>query len=76
MPPQRAGEASFDVITGHGGMRDVEFVIQFLQLLNGADLPEVRSSNTLKAMESLAHGGFLNDQEQTILSKNYRFLKI
>ncbi len=72
---QRSGEASFDVITGHGGMRDVEFVIQFLQLLNGADLPEVRSSNTLKAMESLAHGGFLNDQEQTILSKNYRFLK-
>ena len=72
---QRSGEASFDVITGRGGMRDVEFVIQFLQLLNGADLPEVRSSNTLKAMESLAHGGFLNDQEQTILAKNYCFLK-
>ncbi len=72
---QRSGDAAFDVIAGHGGIRDVEFVIQFLQLLNGADLPEVRSSNTLEAMESLTQAGFLNHQEQTILSKNYRFLK-
>ena len=28
-----------NVKTGHGGIRDVEFVIQFLQLLNGGDLP-------------------------------------
>ena len=30
---------SANVKTGHGGIRDVEFVIQFLQLLNGGDLP-------------------------------------
>ncbi len=32
---------------GHGGIRDIEFVIQFLQLLNGGDLPQLRTGNTL-----------------------------
>ena len=36
--------------TGHGGIRDVEFVIQFLQLLNGGDLPALRTTNTLEAI--------------------------
>ena len=36
-----------DVKTGRGGIRDIEFVIQFLQLLNGGDLPELRTGNTL-----------------------------
>ncbi len=36
---QREGADDRDVKTGHGGIRDVEFVIQFLQLLNGGDLP-------------------------------------
>ncbi|MEK6270842.1 MAG: hypothetical protein N2B57_08820 [Planctomycetales bacterium] len=70
-----AGEESFDVKTGHGGIRDIEFVIQFLQLLNGADQAAVRSPNTLQAVDSLAAGGFLNDQEKSILSENYRFLR-
>ena len=70
-----AGEESFDVKMGHGGIRDIEFVIQFLQLLNGADLPAVRNANTLQAIESLTVGSFLNDQEKAILSENYRFLR-
>ena len=40
-----------NVKTGHGGIRDIEFVIQFLQLLNGGDLPEVRTGNTLEAID-------------------------
>src|SRR5206468_4278167 len=39
---RKAGTTDTDVKTGHGGIRDVEFAIQFLQLLNGGDLPEVR----------------------------------
>ena len=34
--------------TGNGGIRDIEFVIQFLQLLNGGDLPALRTGNTLR----------------------------
>ncbi len=35
----RGDDQARDVKTGHGGIRDIEFVIQFLQLLNGGDLP-------------------------------------
>ena len=60
-----------NVKTGHGGIRDVEFVIQFLQLLNGGDLPELRTANTLEAMAQLEHVGCLTDQERALLEENY-----
>ena len=37
---RREGGDDRNVKTGHGGIRDIEFVIQFLQLLNGGELPE------------------------------------
>jgi [glutamine synthetase] adenylyltransferase / [glutamine synthetase]-adenylyl-L-tyrosine phosphorylase len=71
----RDGTSDTEVKTGFGGIRDVEFAIQFLQLLNGGDLPEVRQRNTLKAMQALAHAGCLSDQEYGILQDTYRFLR-
>jgi glutamate-ammonia-ligase adenylyltransferase len=71
----RDGTGETEVKTGIGGIRDVEFTIQFLQLLNGGDLPEVRQRNTLKAMQALAHAGCLSDQEYGILQDTYRFLR-
>lgn len=71
----RAGESDSDVKTGHGGIRDVEFTIQFLQLLNGGDLPEVRQRNTLKALGALEDVGCLTDQEYRVLDDAYRFLR-
>ncbi|MBN1912408.1 MAG: bifunctional [glutamate--ammonia ligase]-adenylyl-L-tyrosine phosphorylase/[glutamate--ammonia-ligase] adenylyltransferase [Pirellulales bacterium] len=64
-----------DVKTGHGGIRDVEFVIQFLQLLNGADRPELRTANTLEAIVRLEAVGCLSNQERTILEETYTFLR-
>jgi glutamate-ammonia-ligase adenylyltransferase len=75
---QRAGREGGqwrNVKTGRGGIRDVEFVIQFLQLLNGADQPEVRTSNTLEAIDRLERIGCLTHQERTLLEKNYTFLR-
>ena len=60
---------------GAGGIRDVEFVIQFLQLLNGGDLPELRTANTLEAIARLQEAGCLTMQEASILSDNYVFLR-
>lgn len=71
----KAGESEREVKTGHGGIRDIEFSIQFLQLLNGGDLAEVRQRNTLLAMEALEEVGCLTDQEYQILAGNYRFLR-
>jgi glutamate-ammonia-ligase adenylyltransferase len=70
-----AGENMVDVKTGHGGIRDVEFVLQFLQLLNGGDLAAVRKRNTLQAIQALALAGCLTDQESSILEDTYRFLR-
>ena len=64
-----------NVKTGHGGIRDIEFVIQFLQLLNGGALPEVRTGNTLDAIARLEKAGSLTPDERTKLEDNYNVLR-
>jgi glutamate-ammonia-ligase adenylyltransferase len=71
----RAGVSATEVKTGRGGIRDIEFTIQFLQLLNGGDLPEVRQRNTLQALQALERVGCLTDQEYRVLDDAYRFLR-
>jgi glutamate-ammonia-ligase adenylyltransferase len=72
---QQAGDDARDVKTGRGGIRDIEFAIQFLQLLNGGDLPAVRVRNTLAALPALAEAGCLTTQEHQLLDDSYRFLR-
>ena len=69
------GESDTEVKTGHGGIRDVEFTIQFLQLLNGGGLSEIRVANTLKAMQALEKARCLTDAEYRALDNAYRFLR-
>ena len=71
----RAGVSDTDVKAGHGGIRDIEFTTQFLQLLNGGDLPAVRQRNTLLAVQALERVGCLTAQECQILDDAYRFLR-
>jgi glutamate-ammonia-ligase adenylyltransferase len=71
----RAGAGDSEVKTGRGGIRDIEFAIQFLQLLNGGDLPGLRERNTLKAMQALEAAGCLTATEFQILDDAYRFLR-
>ena len=70
-----AGDEGRNVKTGHGGIRDIEFSIQFLQLLNGGDLPAVRTGNTLEAIAQLENVGCLTHQERLLLEENYGFLR-
>src|SRR5262249_26833245 len=70
-----AGVDESEVKTGRGGIRDIEFTVQFLQLLNGGDSPEVRQRNTLAAVQALTAAGCLTDQEAAILDDTYRFLR-
>jgi glutamate-ammonia-ligase adenylyltransferase len=69
------GSGGREVKTGPGGIRDVEFAIQFLQLLNGGDLPEVRRRDTLGALHALEMAGCLTDLEYRGLDDTYRFLR-
>ena len=75
---QRAAEGGHDhndVKTGRGGIRDIEFAIQFLQLLHAANQPSIRTGNTLKAIDQLQRSDCLTVQEATVLQKNYRLLR-
>ena len=71
----REGGDERNVKTGQGGIRDIEFVIQFLQLLNGGDLSQIRTPNTLDAIAALEQVGCLTHQERSILEENYAFLR-
>jgi glutamate-ammonia-ligase adenylyltransferase len=71
----QAGASRTEVKTGRGGIRDIEFAIQFLQLLNGGELPQVRQRNTLITLSALERVGCLTDQEYRVLDDAYRFLR-
>ncbi|MBY0231520.1 MAG: bifunctional [glutamate--ammonia ligase]-adenylyl-L-tyrosine phosphorylase/[glutamate--ammonia-ligase] adenylyltransferase, partial [Gemmataceae bacterium] len=72
---RQAGTDDREVKTGRGGIRDIEFTLQFLQLLNGGDLPAVRQRNTLAALSALEEAKCLTDQEYRVLEDAYRFLR-
>ncbi|MBX3425729.1 MAG: bifunctional [glutamate--ammonia ligase]-adenylyl-L-tyrosine phosphorylase/[glutamate--ammonia-ligase] adenylyltransferase [Pirellulales bacterium] len=70
-----ADNLASNVKTGRGGIRDIEFVIQFLQLVTGGSEPSLRTGNTLEAIERLERAGCLTHRERTILEDNYAFLR-
>jgi glutamate-ammonia-ligase adenylyltransferase len=71
----REGGDATDVKSGRGGIRDIEFTIQFLQLLSGGDTPRVRTGTTLEAIRRLAEADALTDQEREILERTYTLLR-
>jgi glutamate-ammonia-ligase adenylyltransferase len=70
-----AGTAEIEVKTGKGGIRDVEFVVQFLQLLHGGQSAQVRHCNTLTAISRLEQVGCLTAEERSYMEDTYRFLR-
>ncbi len=54
-----------------GGIRDIEFIAQCLQLLMGGIHPEVRATGTITALEQLRNSGALNEREHRALSSAY-----
>ena len=67
------GETGFDVKLGAGGIRDVEMVVQALQLLNAGKRPDLRERNTPRAFPRLVVAGLLGDREAWTLLSAYRF---
>ena len=67
------GETGFDVKLGSGGIRDVEMVVQALQLLHAGKRPDLRERNTPRALPRLVVAGLLSDREAQTLLAAYRF---
>ncbi len=66
---------SFHVKLGDGGIREIEFFVQALQHLFGGKIEELRTSNTLQAIQQLENHQLISPQEQTALSQAYIFLR-
>lgn len=64
-----------EVKLGPGGLRDVEFAVQLLQLVHGRSDPSVRSGTTLVALDALAAGGYVGREDARHLAEAYRWLR-
>ena len=72
----RADESEVNVKEGVGGIRDVEFAVQLMQLVAGGSQPLLRGGNTLHALATLADAGLLTGEERETLRESYIFLRV
>ena len=70
-----AKEAERELKLGRGGLRDVEFAVQLLQMVHGRSDVMVRNPNTLIALEQLATWGYVGRDDAATLTSAYRFLR-
>jgi glutamate-ammonia-ligase adenylyltransferase len=64
-----------DVKLGRGGIRDIEFIVQTLQLIHGARHPFLQEPSMLKALRALRELDLLPSSEVLALDNTYRFLR-
>jgi glutamate-ammonia-ligase adenylyltransferase len=70
-----SAESHRELKLGPGGLRDVEFAVQLLQLVHGRTDEAVRSPNTLEALEALSTYGYVGRADAAELDSAYRFLR-
>ncbi|MEU4897059.1 bifunctional [glutamine synthetase] adenylyltransferase/[glutamine synthetase]-adenylyl-L-tyrosine phosphorylase [Streptomyces sp. NPDC044780] len=68
-------EVDRELKLGPGGLRDVEFAVQLLQLVHGRSDESLRSGTTLDALAALAAGGYVGRTDAAALNSAYRFLR-
>ncbi|MCH7230766.1 bifunctional [glutamine synthetase] adenylyltransferase/[glutamine synthetase]-adenylyl-L-tyrosine phosphorylase [Glycomyces sp. L485] len=70
-----AAERKYEIKLGPGGLRDIEFAVQLLQLVHGRGDPALRVRSTLEALEVLVAGGYLARRDGEDLTDTYVFLR-
>ncbi|MFI5546666.1 bifunctional [glutamine synthetase] adenylyltransferase/[glutamine synthetase]-adenylyl-L-tyrosine phosphorylase [Streptomyces sp. NPDC051815] len=70
-----AAQVDRELKLGPGGLRDVEFAVQLLQLVHGRSDATLHSGTTLDALHSLAAGGYVGRADAAQLNDAYRFLR-
>ena len=69
--PERAN----DVKLSRGGIREIEFTVQLLQVVRGGQFPELRTRPTLDALQRLARAGLMPQDTADALAQAYVFLR-
>ncbi len=72
IPADQAGRA---LKLGSGGLRDVEFAVQLLQLVHGRGDDQVRAPSTLGGLGALTARGYVGREDGAALGESYRFLR-
>ncbi|HET8600688.1 MAG TPA: bifunctional [glutamine synthetase] adenylyltransferase/[glutamine synthetase]-adenylyl-L-tyrosine phosphorylase [Segeticoccus sp.] len=72
VPP---AEAERQLKLGRGGLRDIEFSVQLLQLVHGRSDETLRSGTTLDALAALSDGGYVGRDDAAVLDHAYRWLR-
>ncbi len=72
---RRRGVGERELKRGPGGIRDVEFAVQLLQLVHGRHDEGIRAKGTLDALEALARHGYVDPDETRSLDAAYRLLR-
>ncbi|MFC4610048.1 bifunctional [glutamine synthetase] adenylyltransferase/[glutamine synthetase]-adenylyl-L-tyrosine phosphorylase [Streptomyces maoxianensis] len=68
-------EVERELKLGPGGLRDVEFAVQLLQLVHGRSDATLHSGSTLEALRALAAGGYVGRADAAQMDSAYRFLR-
>ena len=71
----RKGLTGRELKRGPGGIRDIEFTVQLLQLVHGHLDPELRGPTTLSTLAEMAEAGYVDDDDASRLSDAYRLLR-
>jgi glutamate-ammonia-ligase adenylyltransferase len=66
---------SNDVKLSRGGIREIEFTVQLLQVVRGGQFPELRTRPTLDALQRLCKAGLMPQATATALAQAYEFLR-
>ncbi len=69
-------EIQQDIKLGRGGLRDVEFTAQLMQLVHGVSDESLRTPNTLFAFEKLSDAGLLAREDRDTLRTNYQLMRV
>ncbi|MBS1674284.1 MAG: bifunctional [glutamine synthetase] adenylyltransferase/[glutamine synthetase]-adenylyl-L-tyrosine phosphorylase [Actinobacteria bacterium] len=71
-----AEDVPYQLKLGPGGLRDIEFTVQLLQLVHGLTDPEIRQRGTLAALDALVEGGYIGRAEAALFAHDYRVLRL
>ncbi|MDL5350272.1 bifunctional [glutamine synthetase] adenylyltransferase/[glutamine synthetase]-adenylyl-L-tyrosine phosphorylase [Microbacterium sp. zg-YB36] len=71
-----AEEVAYQLKLGPGGIRDIEFTVQLLQLVHGLADEAIRQRGTLDALEALVAEGYIGRADAAVFSRDYRLLRV
>ncbi|MFT4220309.1 MAG: bifunctional [glutamine synthetase] adenylyltransferase/[glutamine synthetase]-adenylyl-L-tyrosine phosphorylase [Microbacterium sp.] len=72
----RPEDVSYQIKLGPGGLRDIEFTVQLLQLVHGLSDERLRQRGTLESLDALVSEGYIGRPEAAAFARDYRVLRV